>query len=141
MSDETEQDPTTEAPEAVTTDTQPSKKGKVFTQDEVNAIVAKEKEAARKAANREKEALTAVEANLRDDLAFYEEQVGTVIDAQVADFDPVTLELFKALPIREQLAKLSDEAFMGKVRRKNVIPVTPTTAGESKPIFKRRTSV
>lgn len=133
---------TIEEPETGTPETPQVKKGKVFTQEELNAIVAKEKEAVRKSFTREKETLTAIETNLRTDLAFYEEKFTAVIEAQVADFDPVTLELFKSLPIREQLAKLSDEAFMGKVRRKAVIPETPTATGEvTKKPFKRRNSV
>lgn len=141
MTDETKEVADTEIETVEVPDTLQEKKGKTFTQVEVNAIIAKEKEANRKAYSREKETLTAVETNLRNDLTFYEEKLAGIIDVQVADFDPLTLDLFKALPIREQLAKLSDEAFMGKVRRKNVIPETPKTTTESNQPFKRRNSV
>lgn len=141
MTDETINDATVTEPETKAPDTQQAQKGKVFTQDELNAIVAKEKAAWKKSADREKETLSAMESSLRGDVAFYEEKFKAVIAVQTSDFDPVTLELFSALPIKEQLEKLSDEAFLAKVRRKNIIPETPKGTTEGKMPFKRTNMV
>jgi hypothetical protein len=141
MSDETQDTAQDTIETEVTTDTPPAKKEKVFTQAEVNAIVAREKEAIKKSAGREKDTLSAVEANLRQDLSFYEDKFTAIIASQTADFDPLTLELFNALPLRDRMDKLGDTAFMGKVRRRNVIPETPISAGEAKNLFTRKTTV
>lgn len=142
MADETAQETTITAPEEPKPETQQAQKGKVFSQEEVNAIVAREKAAWKKSADRDKEALSAVETNLRGDLTFYEEKMQSFIKTQISDFDPITLDLFQALPIREQLEKLSDETFLGKVRRKNVIPETPKSEGSGGRLpFTRKQSV
>lgn len=136
----------TEATEDTTTDetstdTQQTKAGRMFSQEELNKVVAKEKAALKKAADRDKQIWEAAENNLRSDLTFYEEKFKAIIATQTADFDPITLDLFNALPIREQMEKLSDEAFVAKVRRKNTIPETPKSTGNNKPTFKRRQTV
>ncbi len=51
--------------------------------------------------------------------------MGVVLDVQTSDWDAAFKELFQALPIKEQLAKLKDTEFMGKVNRKNTMPETP----------------
>ncbi len=132
---------TIEQLEVETPDTQQAQKGKVFTQDELNKIVAKEKAAWKKSADRDKEVSSTVESSLRSDVTFYEEKFKGIISVQTSDFDPLTLELFTGLPLREQLEKLSDEAFVAKVRRKNTIPETPKPTGEGNVTFKRRTTV
>lgn len=124
--------------EAVPTKSQDKK----YSDDEVNRIVAKEKAAWKKSVDREKEALSAVEGNLRGDLSFYEEKLAAIIATQISDFDPVTLDLFKALPIREQLEKLSNEEFVAKIRRKTVLPETPKeNSNSSQSPFKRKTTI
>jgi hypothetical protein len=142
MLPETKQETVIEETETEATDTQPTKKEKVFTQAEVNAIIAKEKEAVKRTFGREKEALSAVETNLRSDVEFYEAKFADVIKAQTADFDPITADLFNSLPLRERLEKLANPDFMGKVRRKNTIPETPKESGDSvKAVFTRKSSV
>lgn len=75
MSDDTKQDSqedkaATENDESTetTTDTQQSNKGKVFTQEDVNRLIAKEKAAWKRAADREKETQTEAEKSLREQL-------------------------------------------------------------------------
>lgn len=114
---------------------------KTFTQSELNKIVAREKASWKKSADRDRQLWEAAESNLRGDVQFYEEKFKAIIATQTADFDPITLDLFNALPIREQMEKLSDEAFLAKVRRKNVIPETPKSNSTNQPTFKRRQTV
>jgi hypothetical protein len=138
QSEETTQEPTEQTPP----DTQQDKKGKVFTQAELNAVVAKEKAAWKKSADRDKSAWEASEGLLRKDVEFYEEKFKAIIAAQTADFDPVTMELFSALPVRDQLEKLSDEAFVAKIRRKTTIPVTPKgNTSNDKHLFQKKQMV
>ena len=142
MTEELSQEATeTETTEETTPDTQQAQKGKTFTQEELNKIVAKEKAAQKKAADRDKQTWDAVETTLRGDVTFYEEKFKSIIATQTADFDPITAELFNSLPIREQLEKLSNEDFLAKVRRKNTIPTTPKSTTDNKPVFKRRQTV
>jgi hypothetical protein len=122
-------------------DTQQAQKGKVFTQEELNKIVAKEKQAWKKSADRDKQLWEAAESNLRGDVTFYEEKLKSIITTQTADFDPITLDLFTALPVREQLEKLSNEEFMAKIKRRNTIPETPKSNSDNKPTFTRRQTV
>jgi hypothetical protein len=126
------------------TDTQPTQKAEKVTfteaqQNHINSLLAAERKSAeRKYQGKVDGAQSALDAQV-DTVSFYEEKLKSIIEVQISDFDPVTKDLFTALPIREQLEKLSDEAFMAKIRSVTKAPKTPKANTEpTKPVFKRR---
>lgn len=122
MTEEIKQDPEQETPTAPTQD----KSGeKLFTQAELDAKIKARLDREKASSQKQIDSITAELTDLRSDVTFYEEQLGVVLDVQTSDWDAAFKELFRALPIKEQLAKLKDTEFMGKVSRKNVMPVTP----------------
>jgi hypothetical protein len=117
------------------TGTHQDKSERTFSQAEVDRLI-------QNRLRKEKNANQATIDALTADTTFYEEQFAKVIEAQTADWDEGMRELFNALPVRERLEKLSNEEFMGKVRRKNVPPKTPSGGEDGKkPLFTRRQSV
>lgn len=105
--------------------TKQEKSEKTFTQTELDRIVKARLDREKASSQKQIDTLTAELTELRGDITLYEEQLGAVLDVQTSDWDGAFKELFKALPIKEQLAKLKDADFMGKVNRKNVMPITP----------------
>lgn len=145
MSDETED--VVEEVENVDTETvakpQDKKANKVtFTEEQqahINSLLAAERKSAEKRYKVQADGATSALETVKADVAFYEEQMAKIIETQIADFEPVAQELFKALPIREQLEKLSDEKFVAKVRSKTKVPVTPKSESKKSQFTRRQT--
>lgn len=115
------------------TGTDQAKTEKTFTQTEVDRLV-------QQRLRREKEASKTTIDTLSADVTFYEEQMTKVVEAQTADWDEGMKTLFNALPVKERLQKLSDEAFMATMRRKNIPPKTPKEEGQGTVTFKHKIS-
>lgn len=137
MADKTD---VTEEVETETTDEQKStadkqdKTVKTFTQEDLDRAV-------QNRLRREKETNKTLVDGLTADVTFYEENFKKVLEAQTADWDEGMKVLFAALPVKEQLQKLSDEEFMGKVRRKNIPPRTPKESDQPRKVTFARTNI
>lgn len=143
MTEEIDKNPTTSEQSEPNEEAEPTKSQEIkkYTDADLNRIIAREKASVEKKFKGQVDGATSALETVKADVTFYEEQMAKVIETQIADFEPVAQELFKALPIREQLEKLSDETFIAKVRSKTTVPVTPKSKGVTVPKFTRRQSI
>jgi hypothetical protein len=126
MADAIEQDTvdeTTEVEEKETGSDQ-KKTGKTFTQEEVNALIAKEKSAWKRSHEKEKGSWSESEQTLRDQLAEQGEVIQSQVDVLKKDLalDELTLELLSEKPPLEQYRFLLKK--MEKADKRD-IPRTP----------------
>jgi hypothetical protein len=119
-------------------DTQQAQKGKVFTQDELNKLIAKEKAAWKRTNEKVSTDHETIVEGLRKDITSRDELIAKQIDLLVSDLglDEETMELLNGLDV---LAKY--EWVVKKIEKagKQEIPRTPKSSGEAKANPFRRT--